>query len=194
MSNGDEFKLLHDKYNFLVLREGDTNNEDTNEERIISDKTVKTPEKENEKTNEEDNLMITPKPTGECKMSFRLYLCINEFVGLKCEKKRKLPDWMMASTSGESKKVRQESVEKSKRSPIQDTYTENVQFINSALKEEKQTVEASIVKDEKDEANFEKQKLLEKNSESLSLLADVHDHRFLNFDISFKVSIPLNFQ
>ena len=73
MSNGDEFKLLHDKYNFLVLREGDINNEDTNEERIISDKTVITPEKEKEKSNEEDNMIITPKPTGRCKMPFSLY-------------------------------------------------------------------------------------------------------------------------
>ena len=87
----------------------------------------------------------------------------------------------MASTSGESKKVRQESVEKSKRSPIKDTYAENVQYINSALKEEKQTVQTSIVTDtdEKDEANFENQKVLEKNSDSLSLLADVQDNRFI---------------
>ena len=50
MNNGDEFKLLHDKYNFLVLR-GDINIEETNdEERTITEEAVKTqtPEKKKE--------------------------------------------------------------------------------------------------------------------------------------------------
>ena len=82
----------------------------------------------------------------------------------------------MASSSEESKKARQESSEKSKKSPIKENYTKNVQFINSALKEETLKDNTSNTKNNQHELNSDN-RLLEKNSESLSLLADNQNSR-----------------